>query len=209
MGLTHNPSGGSALPLFDPVLDTLHRIIQIASVKVYLLEEGERFLGRTPEGDLGAFRNLDLKGFPGLPVHIRSVRLFALSAGTVGLTERHPNSYQRVVSLGGEGTIRVWGGNPTLPLPPKDAGSGRRSDPNRRLRRWKETTSVLHRLESDPKAPIHLRWSSVPPGLWHQPSAGPEEDWLTLAFHTADTQSLMDEYIQDHGSRTGGGPTLS
>jgi hypothetical protein len=203
--MSHPPPtpSGSASPPFDPVLATLDRVVRLPAAGEHLMAAADELLDRFPDGELSACVALELRSFQGLPVHIRSVRLFALKAGASGPRERHPNSYQRVMSLRGSGVIRVWAGPCGETLPGGGGGF------HRRVRRWKESASVVHQLQSQPDAPLHSRWSSVPPGLWHRPSAGPDTTWLTLALHTADSVSLIDEYVEEDGIQGGAGPTVS
>jgi hypothetical protein len=139
------------------------------------------------EAETSVLMPLESGGFPGLPVQIRTVRLFGLIAGTRARRERHPNSFQRVVSLKGTGVIQVWG-----------LGGGLDRASNRGGRRptgkTRPVVSVLHRLRSDEDAPLGKRWSTVPTGLWHQAWAAPESDWVAMAFHTAQSGHLIDQY---------------
>ncbi len=90
---------------------------------------------------------------------------FVLRASREASIERHRNSYQRVVSLAGTGTVRTLG--------PEG---------------WKS-----HELSSDRSLPLDRRWHGVDKDIWHQPMAG-REDWVAVAFHTALESELQDEY---------------
>lgn len=107
-----------------------------------------------------------------LPVELRSCRLSVLRAGTVHQIESHPNASQYVLSLDGEGTIRV------------------KSDDE-----W-----VASALSSDPEDSLFGRWHTVPANTWHQPTPG-DHDWTVVAFHTVPANELRDEYGYVDGCR--------
>lgn len=152
----------------DPILDVLDEALKSPRGVAFLAEERIRLLAELSDPEEPISLDLDLSRAPPLPEPIRSARLFRLPAGVSGKRERHPNSHQRVLSLMGSGSIRVW-------------------DP--------QGASVLHRL-AEPWGPGGpSAWSSVPPGLWHQPSAG-EGPWIGLALHTAPVADLIDEYAE-------------
>jgi hypothetical protein len=113
----------------------------------------------------GAFVQIPLALFgEDLPEGIKSCRVFVLRGNTQSKTERHPNSTQRVLSLKGEGEIRIF---------------------EERFR----TAS----LRSEGYAPMEERWVAVGPNVWHQPAAG-AKNWAVLTFHTAPVEELVDEY---------------
>lgn len=152
----------------DPLLEALDQVVRNHLETSFFLDglaEVETLLAADGEK---AFVPFPVGAFHGLPREVRLVRLFGLQAGALGPRERHPNSHQRVVSLVGIGQIRVW----TV----------------------EETASVIHALHSDCDGTLCNRWSSVPSGLWHQPSAGPGAPWIALALHTAGEGVLIDEY---------------
>ncbi len=108
---------------------------------------------------------------PNLPPIIRSCRVFVLRASREADIERHANSYQRVVSFAGTGTIRTLGSEG-----------------------WK-----YRELSSDRSLPLDRRWHGTNENIWHQPMAGPE-GWVAIAFHTATEDELRDEYWDDEGA---------
>ncbi len=150
----------------DPLLLSLDRIIRGPAVQAYLVDAAAEVRRELEAGGPKVYRSLDLEAFPLLPAAIRLIRLFGLEGGTRGPKERHPNSYQRVVSVQGSGSIRIWIG---------------------------EAATLVRELRSDAEAPLRDRWSGVPPGYWHQPSA-PQGDWIALALHTAGPSDLIDEF---------------
>lgn len=160
----------------DPFLESLDRVVLSHLQKPFFqrgLAELEDLLAGPVEK---AFVPLPVRAFDGLPEEIHLARLFGLKAGGSGPRERHPNSHQWVVSVAGAGQIRVW------------TAEG--------------TASVIHALESDPRSTLCGRWSAVPPGLWHRPSAGPADRWIALALHTSGEGILIDEYDQTWEDKT-------
>jgi hypothetical protein len=100
-----------------------------------------------------------------LPSELKSCRLSVMRGGTAYHIERHPNATQYVLSIDGEGSIRV-----------KSADE------------W-----VVSTLSSDPSAALLERWHTVPADTWHHPIPA-DRDWTVLAFHTAPAGELKDEY---------------
>jgi hypothetical protein len=100
-----------------------------------------------------------------LPSELKSCRLSVMRGGTTYHIERHPNATQYVLSIDGEGSIRV-----------KSAD------------KW-----AVSRLSSDPAASILERWHTVPANTWHQPIPS-DNDWTVVAFHTAAAGEFKDEY---------------
>jgi hypothetical protein len=180
-------SDSSPSPIFDPLLPLLDRTIRTKRAKAYVTRALESLTHALAEAETSVLMPLECRAFPGLPVQIRTVRLFGLKAGTKAPRERHPNSFQRVVSLEGTGVIQVWG---------LGGGGSRTSDRGQRHRtdETRPVVSVLHRLRSAEDAPLGKRWSTVPTGLWHQAWASPDSDWVALAFHTAQSRHLVDQY---------------
>jgi len=84
---------------------------------------------------------------------IRSSWVFVLRARSASGAERHPNSYQRVMSYHGYGDFQVW----------SDGA-------------WRS-----NQLVSSPKAPLQSRWASIPPLVWHQ-GVVPEKNWVVVSF---------------------------
>jgi hypothetical protein len=111
---------------------------------------------------------LSIFGHP-LPHGIRSAWIFALRAGVDTGAERHPNSHQRMMTIGGTGDMQL--GEPG---------------------RWKSNF-----LQSDPAAPLEARWISIPPNVWHRPVVGKETDWIVVSFHTVPAEELIEEKPDD------------
>ena len=99
-----------------------------------------------------------------LPASINLCRLFILKANTKSKIERHTNSYQRTCTLYGEGDTKIFENNTWKSNVRKDSGSS-----------------------------IEDRWLSVPENTWHQPIAL-SDDWITITFHTASENEIIDEY---------------
>lgn len=99
-----------------------------------------------------------------LPPFIRSSWVFILRARTITGAERHPNSHQRMLSYEGSGDFQTRTDGP-----------------------WQSNP-----LTSDPSAGLEERWISIPVNVWHQ-SAGPEEDWVVVSFHTVTAEDLIEE----------------
>jgi hypothetical protein len=101
----------------------------------------------------------------GLPKSIRSAWIFVLRAGITTGPERHPNSWQRMMSLEGFGDLQT--GRP---------GS------------WQSNVLI-----SEPSASTGQRWISIPPNRWHQPVIPKSSDWVVISFHTAPADQLIEE----------------
>ena len=43
-------------------------------------------------------------------------------------------------------------------------------------------------------AEISLYWDVVPAGTWHFPEAGDSADWMTVTFHSAGADEIIEEY---------------
>ena len=99
-----------------------------------------------------------------LPKEINLCRLFILKANTKSKIERHTNSYQRTYTLYGEGDTKILENNI-----------------------WK--SNVRKSLGSS----INDKWLSVPEDTWHEPIAL-STDWVTITFHTASEDEIVDEY---------------
>lgn len=103
-----------------------------------------------------------------LPSELKSCRLSVMRGGTAYHIERHPNATQYVLSIDGEGSIRV-----------KSADE------------W-----IVSSLSSDPADSLLERWHTVPANTWHQPTPS-DNDWTVVAFHTAPAGELRDDYGYD------------
>ncbi|MBI3591043.1 MAG: hypothetical protein HY094_06685 [Candidatus Melainabacteria bacterium] len=99
-----------------------------------------------------------------LPKQINLCRIFILPANTTSKIERHTNSFQRTVTVVGSGETKILNNNIWVS--------------NVRTARGKT---------------IEERWLSVPENTWHQPISG-TEDWITITFHTALENEIIDEY---------------
>jgi hypothetical protein len=102
---------------------------------------------------------------PSLPAELKSCRLSVMRGGTAYHIERHPNAIQYVLSIEGQGAIRVKLGDD-----------------------W-----TVSSLSSGPDVSLLDRWHTVPANTWHQPTPG-KEDWTVVAFHTARADELKDDY---------------
>ncbi len=99
-----------------------------------------------------------------LPKQINLCRIFILGANTKSKIEKHKNSFQRTVTIFGLGDTKVLNNNI-----------------------W-----VSNIRKADGKT-IKDRWLSVLENTWHQPISG-QEDWITVTFHTASEDQIIDEY---------------
>jgi hypothetical protein len=99
-----------------------------------------------------------------LPAAVRSSWVFILRGGAATGAERHPNSHQRMMSYRGVGDLQT-------------GGEGR----------WQSNLLV-----SEAGAPLHQRWASVPPNVWHQ-AVVPHQDWVVVSFHTVPDHELIEE----------------
>jgi hypothetical protein len=100
----------------------------------------------------------------GLPDGLRSCWIFRLRAGGAFGAERHPNSHQRSVALGGTATFEVF-----------DGGA------------WVKTE-----LRTETQEPLRDSWISIPPAQWHRIRIGPT-DFTSCSFHTARAEELLEE----------------
>jgi hypothetical protein len=115
-----------------------------------------------------AWRTIPLRSYDRLPEGIASSWVFVLRAGCTTGAERHPNSVQRMYTLGGSGNMQVWNG-----------------------KAWE-----THPLTSRPEAPFGERWIAIPQLAWHRPVMG-SEDWVVVSFHTAGENELIEERAAD------------
>lgn len=100
----------------------------------------------------------------GLPDFIRSSWVFVLRGNNASGAERHPNSYQRVMSYRGDGDFQI--------RPADD---------------WES-----HYLTSDLEAPLLSRWASIPTNTWHQ-AVVTGSHWVVVSFHTVLDDELIEE----------------
>lgn len=99
-----------------------------------------------------------------LPNQLNLCRIFVLPANTKSKIERHPNSFQRTFSIFGSGDTKVFNNNI-----------------------W-----VSNVRTADGKT-FEDRWLSVPKNTWHQPIAL-SSNWITITFHTASENKIIDMY---------------
>jgi hypothetical protein len=157
------------LPSERDILEALDRRIRApraASFLSKLTAEVSATLQRDPVARL-AWHTVPLDIYEDLPAGIASSWIFVLRAGCSSGAERHPNSIQRVMSLGGSADMRTWNGE-----------------------RW-----VSKVLRSDAEA-LEDRWLSIPTNIWHRPVMG-ETDWAVVSFHTASDRDLIEELPLD------------
>ena len=145
-------------------LDLAVRSESIASKMEAIVARIEQRLRERPEEVLAwEAIPLDFYTIP-LPETIRSSWVFILRANTTTGAERHPNSHQRMMSYRGSGNFQTM----------TDGG-------------WRS-----HALGSERTSPIHDRWISIPPNVWHQ-GVVPGENWVVVSFHTALEHELIEE----------------
>jgi hypothetical protein len=154
------------MPSERDILETLDRQVRAprsAAVLSDLVEKVSAQLKKDPAALL-AWQSVPLDTYDNLPEGIASSWIFVLRAGCSSGAERHPNSIQRVMSLGGYADMRTWDGQS-----------------------W-----VSNILKSDAAEPLENRWLSIPTNVWHRPVMG-EVDWVVVSFHTASDQELIEE----------------
>jgi hypothetical protein len=98
-----------------------------------------------------------------LPGGISSCWAFALRAGGIFTSERHPNSWQRSIGIRGRALFEVY----------EDG-------------RWQARPVVASSAE------LKARTVSIPPNIWHRIEIGPET-FVSLSFHTAPAAELIEE----------------
>lgn len=111
---------------------------------------------------------------------VRLCRLFLLRRGArMATPERHRNSVQRLVSWRGVGRIH------------QGAPGGGPDDLRPREIRGPRGGSLGGGWADDGE--LSACWDIVPPGVWHYPEAGVEQDWATVTFHSAGEGEIVDE----------------
>ena len=149
------------------LLETLDVMLRSRSIRAQIdpiADRVTRSLASEPTAAM-AWEPIPLSVFgEGLPAVIRSSWVFILRAGATTGAERHPNSYQRMVSYRASGDLQtggegMWQSNP---------------------------------LVSDPGGGIENRWISVPPDVWHH-AAVSDRDWVVVSFHTVPAHELIEE----------------
>jgi hypothetical protein len=124
-----------------------------------------------------AWRPIALTIFSGaLPAVIHSSWVFILRAGVNTGAERHPNSYQRMMSFEGIGDMQTDA---------ESAGGGARAP--------SDIVWESHVLGSDPDVSLERHWISIPQNVWHQPVVAKGADWVVVSFHTVPAEELIEE----------------
>ena len=111
-----------------------------------------------------------------LPASIRSVWIFILRAGVDSGAERHPNSQQRMLTIGGTGDMKI------------DTKAAKNDVASESEIEWRSNVLI-----SDPNAPLEQRWISIPPNVWHRPVIPIGADWVVVSFHTVPATELIEE----------------
>jgi len=146
------------------VLDTAVRAESVISKIDAIVSRVEQELREKPD-DVLVWEPIPLDVYTSpLPETIRSSWVFILRANTATGAERHPNSYQRMMSYRGSGDFQT-----------RIAGD------------W-----CSHILKSDQTLPIKERWISIPPNVWHQAIVAGEY-WVVVSFHTVAAHELIEE----------------
>ena len=151
----------------DPVLTGLADLVSGRSVKTALSEIAprvERALAAEPSKPQ-AWEPVPLDVFgAGLPDSIESSWIFVLRARARFGAERHPNSHQRSIALGGSAIFEL-----------------REDDV------W-----VPSRIDASAGGGAGGRSISIPAGTWHRIAIGPE-NFASLSFHTVPAHELIEE----------------
>ena len=149
-------------------------------------------VGLFVDGVPGRWSQLPDGGHP-----VRLCRAFLLCRGArMATPERHRNSVQRLVSYRGRGRIHqgVAGGGP-LELRPRELRSPGGEEAG--LAGWSGSSGPWLPAPSSSESPVFPAaarfWDIVPPGVWHFPEAGGDEDWATVTFHSAAEDEIIDE----------------
>ena len=209
--------GSGSLPLLRALHDLVFAAEEVRAVLDAAFEELEAELRDRPEVPHATcaipahlFARASPQGLPGIDGHetgsrtdqVRLCRAFLLRRGArMATPERHRNSVQRLVSYRGRGRIHqgVVGGGP-LELRPREIHSPGAQKVG--LVGWSGSSGAglsgarlpAPSSSESPVFPDAARfWDIVPPGVWHFPKAGREEDWATVTFHSADEDEIIDE----------------
>jgi hypothetical protein len=159
------------------ILETLDQSLRrpgVGSVIQAIASRVDQKLKSDPETTL-AWAPVPLEAYGGgLPEMIRSSWVFVLRKGTTSGAERHPNSYQRVMSYRGRADFQMY-----------ENGA------------WRSNVLV-----DDLFALLNERWLSIPISVWHKPIMG-AEDWTVVSFHTATQSELIEERGDPQGHAKG------
>ena len=210
------PESGS-LPLLRALHDLVFAAEQVRAVLDAAFEELSVELRDRPEAPHATraipthlFARALPQGLPGIDGHetgsrtdqVRLCRAFLLRRGArMAAPERHANSVQRLVSYRGRGRIHqgVVGGG-ALHLAAREIHSPGADEVG--FVGWSGSSGTrlpapglpAPSSSESPVFPDAARfWDIVPPGVWHFPEAGREEDWATVTFHSADEDEIIDE----------------
>lgn len=99
-----------------------------------------------------------------LPPSIKSCWVFVLRGGGVFGAERHPNSHQRTIALGGSARFEVLEGEAWSPRP----------------------------VDATNDAGLASRSISIPANTWHRITIGPDT-FVSCSFHTVPAHELIEE----------------
>jgi hypothetical protein len=161
------------------ILETLDHIVRSQPVRAKLepiVESVRAELARKSTA-LMTWEPVPLEFFGAdLPPLLRSAWIFVLRDGADTGAERHPNSHQRMMTLGGTGDMQI-----DVKLAWNDVNTE------------SEISWQSNILGSDPNAPLEGRWISIPPNVWHRPVIPKGEAWVVLSFHTAPATELIEE----------------
>ena len=161
------------------VLETLDEIVRSDAVRVQIepiIERVHAELRRKPDA-LMTWEPVPLTIFGNtLPKEIRSGWIFVLRAGVDTGAERHPNSHQRMLTIGGTGDMKI------------DIKSAKNDVTSESEIEWCSNVLI-----SDPYATLEQRWISIPPNVWHRPVIPKGADWVVVSFHTVPATELIEE----------------
>jgi len=145
-------------------LDELLRPTSVRSEIDAIASQLEQDLIRNP-GALMTWQPVPLLLYrSSIPLGIQSSWVFVLRAQAITGAERHPNSYQRLMSYRGSGDLQVNVDG-----------------------QWRS-----NHLVSNGTSPLTARWASIPINVWHQ-AIVPPENWVVVSFHTAPAHELIEE----------------
>ncbi len=153
------------------ILHILDTMVQQQTVRIIIdriISIVERRLTQNPK-TLLAWEPVPLATYgKGLPDSIRSSWVFVLRAQANTGAERHPHSYQHLISYRGSGDLQIL--NDEI---------------------W-----CSNLLVSDPSARIKNRILSIPANIWHR-ALVPEENWVVVSFHTVYENELIEERLDE------------
>ena len=204
--------GSGSLPLLRALHDLVFAAEEVRAVLDAAFVELEAELRDRPEAPHATcaipthlFARALPQGLPGIDGHetgsrtdqVRLCRAFLLLRGAcMAAPERHANSVQRLVSYRGRGRIHqgVVGGS-ALHLTAREIHSPGAQEAGLSGSSGPTGAGLLatHTSVSSDFPAASRFWDIVPPGVWHFPEAGGEEDWATVTFHSAAEDEIIDE----------------